>query len=140
MSRPSEPAPEEEPRGGFFLNVVPAVLYVLAVFYGGGLNDAAHGPDLRHSDKILHAAAFAGMVFVIRRALRWLSPDWPEGRVLVLSAMTSATLGGLLELYQMALPHRSAEWLDFLADAVGAAAAAALIWRANRAQRTQPAA
>jgi VanZ family protein len=136
MTTPAEPN-GAEPRGGFFLNVVPAMLYVVAVFYGGGVRGAVlPSADIRFGDKILHAAAFAGMVFVLRRALSWLSPGMSYGRVLVIAACSSASVGGLLELYQMALPHRSAEWLDFVADALGAALAAGLLWRISRPPRS----
>lgn len=132
MTTPTEPE-TVEPRGGFFLNVVPAMLYVGAVFYGGGMRGAVvRPPDVQFGDKILHAAAFAGMVFVLRRALTWLTPTWSLSRILLVSAFTSTAVGGLLELYQMALPHRSAEWLDFAADALGAALAAGLLWRVSR--------
>ncbi|MEZ4223806.1 MAG: VanZ family protein [Polyangiaceae bacterium] len=134
MSAESEPTVAPPRRGGFFLNVVPALLYVVAVFYGGGMRGSVvPTQEIRFGDKILHAIAFGAMVLVLRRAYAWLSPTWSAGRVLWLSALTSALVGGLLELYQMALPHRSAEWLDFIADALGAAlVAAALHWLTPR--------
>ena len=53
-----EPIPQ--PRGGFFLHVMPALLYVAAVFYGGS---SSVGPSVpaQHADKLVHALAFGGM-------------------------------------------------------------------------------
>ncbi|MBX3128829.1 MAG: VanZ family protein [Polyangiaceae bacterium] len=120
---PAEPSHSpDEPRGGFFLNVVPAGLYVLAVFYGGGLRGSAvPASALQLGDKALHALAFFGMQLTVYRALRYLSTTLTNERVAVLAFATASALGGLLELYQMALPHRSAEWLDWVADVAGAA-------------------
>jgi VanZ family protein len=72
------------------------------------------------SDKLGHAAAFGVYAWVIELALLELSP----GVRRLLSVLASAAAGLLLELIQSALPHRSAEVLDFLADAVGALFAA----------------
>ena len=111
---------DERPRAGFFLHVVPALLYVFAVFYGGSVGMAAPGMDFRASDKLLHAAAFAGMHLVILRAVRFELPKWPFRRQNVATLVVVSAVGGLLELYQAALPHRSAEVLDWVADTVGA--------------------
>ncbi len=44
-----------------------------------------------------------------------------------LCAGYATSIGGLLELWQALLPYRSAEWLDFVADAAGAAAASVMV-------------
>jgi VanZ family protein len=121
---------EEPPllRPGFFLHVVPAGLYVLAVFTAGSLG-AAHlpGPELVTSDKLLHALAFAGMQLVLLRALRFQFPAWSFGRQNGLTFALASGLGALLELHQLALPHRSAEFLDWVADSMGAGLCAGIL-------------
>jgi VanZ family protein len=50
-------------------------------------------------------------------------------------------LGGGLELWQMLLPYRSAEFLDFVADAVGALIAVAftaVVWQLQGARAPAP--
>lgn len=114
-----------ELRSRFGLIVLgPPALYVMAVFYAG---TARSGPDLggaRHGDKVMHALAFAGMAVVAFRALTHALPDTAVRPRALSAAAFSVAVGGLLELVQSLLPYRSAEWLDLVADAAGAALAA----------------
>ncbi|WP_437818264.1 VanZ family protein [Sorangium sp. So ce1078] len=113
----------------------PAALYTIALFYGGcadiGLPNAPEVP----LDKIAHFAAFLGLEWLFELALGEGAAA-PRRRAAV--AM-SAGVGGLLELTQAALPYRSAEWLDLLADTLGALAGAGLLmllarWRPPRSR------
>lgn len=116
-------------RPGALIHVAPALLYVGAVFYLGSVSiDPPTEMDFSWNDKVMHAIAFGGMQLTLARAFRFLWPELSVTSVAVRSGVVAALLGGLLELWQAALPHRSAEWLDFIADAVGAALAA-LFWR-----------
>jgi hypothetical protein len=114
---------EREPRrGGFFLNVVPAVLYVMAVFYGGSIKGSALPmPDFHWSDKALHALAFGGMQIAMLRAVRFAAPELSPQKHRLAALAVVVSIGGLLELYQLGLPHRSAELADWIADIIGAA-------------------
>jgi VanZ family protein len=96
---------------------VPAVVYSLAVFYGGviEIGPLPKVPGLA-VDKVGHALAFAGLAAFVGFALPTLSAR----RRLVVAASASTGVGALVELVQSALPYRSAEWLDLLADALGA--------------------
>ncbi|MGK3974131.1 VanZ family protein [Sorangium sp. So ce118] len=117
----------------------PAALYTIALFYAGcadiGLPRAPEVPF----DKITHFAAFLGLEWLLELALGETAAA-SRRRVAVAA---SAGVGGLLELVQAALPHRSAEWLDLLADALGALAGAGLLmllarWRPPRAAEAPP--
>ncbi len=71
-------------------------------------------------DKLMHAAVFGGLVVVLHLAQpRRLPP--------LLAALLSTALGGALELAQALVPYRAAEWLDVVADGVGALLAAGLL-------------
>jgi VanZ family protein len=120
-------APMTQPRGGFFLHVMPALLYVAAVFYAGSVSV---GPAVQteHGDKLIHAIAFAGMQLIVFRALRFELPEVRSKWQLLWAALISSGVGAALECYQIALRHRSAEWLDWVADTVGAAVAAAMLY------------
>jgi VanZ family protein len=116
-------------RSGFFLNVVPAMLYVVAIFYGG----SAPNPELPEvalfqADKLLHFIAFAGMQMTMLRAVRYELERLAYPRQLLLSAVLSTVVGGALELYQLMLPDRSADVLDLIADGAGAFGAAFVLW------------
>jgi VanZ family protein len=70
-------------------------------------------------DKLLHAAVFAVLAALVRRALR-LSRLAPR-RALLLAWALSAGWGLLDEFHQSFIPQREADRWDFAADAVGAA-------------------
>jgi hypothetical protein len=133
----SGPAPR---RPGFFVHVVPALLYVLAVFYGGsvGVATVTAVPFLSF-DKLLHGVAFAGMQLVVFRAVRFQLPRLELARHNLLTLCLVSAIGALLEFYQLALPHRSAELLDWVADTLGAALGAAFLQLvARRRRRRRP--
>ncbi|WP_159397089.1 VanZ family protein [Sorangium cellulosum] len=102
---------------------MPAALYTIALFYGGcadiGLPTMPEVPF----DKITHFGAFLGLEWLLELALAEAAAA-PRRRAAV---TMSAGAGGLLELAQAALPYRSAEWLDLLADSLGALAGAWLL-------------
>lgn len=116
-------------RPGAVLHVAPAILYVVAVFYLGSVSiDPLGDMTFAWKDKLLHALVFAGMQLSLARAMRF---TWQRASVLdvaVRSTVAAILCGGALELWQAALPHRSAEWLDWLADGVGAALAGVFWW------------
>lgn len=114
--------------GRFALRVLPALLYVVAVFYLGTI-PLPHLPEVTAigTDKIGHCFAFLGMVVVFMRAAAHLWPTLSDAQLRIASGFASAAAGGLLEIYQMAVPGRSADILDWAADCVGAALAALVV-------------
>ena len=114
-------SPAEEPSAW---RPLPAVIYSFAVFYGGviEIGPLPKLPGLA-IDKVGHALAFAGLAVLVAFAL----PKLPLLRRLVIAGSVSTGVGALLELVQSALPYRSAEWLDLLADAVGAVLGALVV-------------
>ena len=92
-------------------------------------------------DKVVHAVMFGALAFVAvvdltRRGRGEYAPV--SRRSLLCVAAASAATGGLIEELQMAMgAGRSGDWLDFLADAVGAAAGAWLATMALNAWRKQ---
>lgn len=113
-------------RGGFLLDVLPALLYCGVLFWAGLIPlKSLPGPDFAFADKVWHAGAFGGLAGLACRALKYF------GRTPLLAARDSAlaavALGGLLEVFQSFTPYRSADVLDFLADSTGAALAYVLL-------------
>jgi VanZ family protein len=112
--------------GRFPWRALPALLYAAGIFYGGVI-DIGPLPQVSFvaTDKLLHALAFAGLAVL---AFLGLSAGSLRRRQLIATCLSTAA-GGLLELIQTALPYRSGDWLDLLADAIGAAlGAASLGW------------
>lgn len=128
-------------RPGFYLHVVPAVLYVATIFYGGV---ARNVPDffihetLVPPDKLLHFLCFGVMQVVLYRALAFVKPDLSFLRQLVIAAVLASALGALLELVQMSVPYRDAEFMDWVADTLGAGVALAIVFAIFR-RRFMPA-
>lgn len=104
------------------LRALPALLYSIAIFYGGVI-DVGQLPDPRvvPADKLLHFAAFLGLEWLLELALLEVRYRRP------LAVALAALLGLVLEAVQAALPHRSAELWDLIADATGALAGALLL-------------
>ena len=102
--------------------VLPALLDAAAILVVGSLRTAPPGAE-HFSDKTLHCIAFAIFAWLAARALRFLRPSWPVARVLLAGFLASSALGGGLELWQGLLPYRDCEFLDFVADGIGAAIA-----------------
>ncbi|MEB2313598.1 MAG: VanZ family protein [Polyangiaceae bacterium] len=138
-----ESPPSEPPRarssssGGFFLYVVPTLLYIGAVFASGIMRGGPAFPSLGPlpRDKVAHFVAFGGMALVVLRTVRFTMGELRLRTQLAVAVAVASVLGALLELVQAALPFRDAELLDWVADTLGALAAAAFAWRALRLPR-----
>jgi VanZ family protein len=120
--------------------VWPALLDAALILVMGSLPMAPPGAE-KVSDKTLHAIAFGIFAWLASRAARFLRPAGSSANALLAGFAASVALGGGLELWQMLLPYRSAEWLDFVADAVGALLAVALTavgWQLRRAKAPVP--
>ncbi|HEU5077375.1 MAG TPA: VanZ family protein [Polyangiaceae bacterium] len=124
---------------GFTRNVLPAVVYLVALFIGGSW---PQGPEIEpvflFQDKFLHLFAFGGLQVLVWRALCHLAPGARRVRVLGLSLVLSCLAGGLLELWQGLLPSREADAYDWLADVAGAAIAAVGLRRSRAAGQESP--
>lgn len=120
-------------RRGFFLGVMPAVVYVIAIFYGGSVPAPdLPGPSFNSEDKLLHAIGFGVMQIAMLRAVRYSAPALSLRKALLVAFVLSGAVGGALEIWQMRIPGRSAELLDWVADLVGAALVALAIDRFSR--------
>jgi VanZ family protein len=106
----------------FAAHVLPALVWVVLVFIGGGLHQPPPEIDPAFPiDKLEHAAAFLILQLLAYRALSYVWPDRSRKARAWWGALASLGVGVALELYQLGLPHRSAELADAVADAAGAA-------------------
>jgi VanZ family protein len=67
-------------------------------------------------DKLGHAALFFVQALLLERAVRG---RWATARRIAVAIAVCLLLGAATELRQRSLPHRDADVLDFVADAVG---------------------
>lgn len=116
-------------RPGWSVYIIPAIIYLIAAFYFGSVNrDPVNLLDFDWKDKLMHVLVFGGMHWTHARAGGFVRPDVSYSRIAVVAFCTTTVAGGALELWQFLLPHRSADWGDLAADAVGAAIAGSLFW------------
>jgi len=82
-------------------------------------------------DKLLHAGAYGLLTVLLAQFLLCLMRD--DVRLYAISFVATVTYGGLLEILQLTIQTgRTAEWLDLLADAVGALLACVLFRHISR--------
>ena len=132
----SAPPRQRGPRPSLVWYVAPAAAYLPYIFFEGTRDEPTTPLDV--SDKTAHFVAFGLMVPLFTRALRYFWPAAPRGRLILAAAALASLAGALLEFWQSFLPFRTAEWLDWVADTVGAVAAAVLVgvgWRLFREVR-----
>ncbi len=112
-------------RRSALLSVGPVTLYVVLIFIGGSIRGG--GPPPNVSDKTMHAAAFGVMQLLFVPAVRHFRPEWPTARLASAALGATSAVGALLEFWQAFIPYRSSEFLDWVADTVGASLAALLV-------------
>jgi VanZ family protein len=72
------------------------------------------------SDKLIHAGEFGLFSVLLCRALRGHMTTWPSTRIAWLSVLTATVYGATDEFHQLFVPQRSAEFVDLVADSLGA--------------------
>jgi len=95
----------------------PASLYYAFIFY---LSSRSHDIkiDILFFDKVIHIAEFAllGLLLSFGYFMSLKSPRMVKA---VLTICSGILLGGLDEFHQYFIPHRSVEFFDVIADAIG---------------------
>jgi len=124
---------------GFGLHVLPALVYVAAIFYGGSLTSAKL-PRVQLSDKLIHLIAFAVLQVLAFRAIRFLWRRQGLKGHIVASIISTSAVGAALEIYQLFLESRSAEMLDWVADTLGALVAGGIVFLVLRGTKEAEAA
>jgi len=82
-----------------------------------------------YADKLAHATIYAVYGALLLRAL-WLSSPRLAGVIVVVPVVLYvAGFGGIDEFYQGFVPHRTPEWLDWVADMSGGLVGALIMWR-----------
>jgi hypothetical protein len=94
--------------------------FILAglIFVASG-HQAASGPDITGSDKVVHMGVFGLLATLFcRLGHGWKAAAW--------GFLVASTYGALDEWHQSFVPYRSSEVADWIADTVGAALAVIL--------------
>jgi VanZ family protein len=103
----------------FFFYWLPVLLYCLLIFIQSSFPASEHVPEFDFSDKLLHMGAYAVLGFFLYRAFSAMDNGATTVRLIAMSIFLTALYGASDEIHQYFVPSRSAELLDFAADAIG---------------------
>ena len=106
---------------------LPVAVYMAAIYYGAALK-AVPGPAANISDTVLHMAGYAGLAIVTLRATANGTRAGMTRRAMILAFVIATIHGMTVEVEQMFVPWRFAEWRDVGNDVIGAAAGLAAAW------------
>lgn len=111
-----------------YLVYVPLVLYWIILFTATSL-PAANVPSFAVSDKIKHLSAFFGLSVLLSLTLLYQDKVSLFKKYFLVVALIICSIYGLLdEIHQSFVPGRNSEFLDWVADSLGAAAGVLLVY------------
>jgi VanZ family protein len=106
---------------------LPVAVYMAAIYYGAALTKIP-GPVAGVSDTLLHMAGYAGLAVLTLRATARGQRSRITATTLA-GAFIIATVHGLtVEIEQMFIPSRFAEWRDVGNDVIGALIGLSAAW------------
>ena len=108
----------------------PPIVYMAAIFFVSAQSDPMPEVTSHVWDKLLHTTEYGLLAVLFCRALRGEGVAW-LGAALAAVLLTSA-YGATDEYHQLFVPLRSSDVTDWVADTIGAAAAAAAYTIARR--------
>lgn len=104
----------------------PLAVWALLIFTASSIHGTSLPPlDLWSADKFIHSGVFAVLALFSYRAFAHYGDVYKKGAVWIMgmSLLFSLFYGASDEMHQMFVPNRNASAFDFLADAIGIAAA-----------------
>jgi VanZ family protein len=101
---------------------LPVIIYMAAIFIVSGQSDPPMPENV--PDVSLHGLAYCGLALLLIRALS--GGQWRGVTIATLAAavVIAVLYGASDEWHQSFVPHRTPDWRDLRADAIGASAAA----------------
>ncbi len=100
----------------------------MAAIFAASSGPGAPLPPGRNLDKVLHAGAFGVLAVIAAWALTRGRLRAATGRALLVAWLIATVYGALDETHQYFVPGRQADPADLAADALGALAAAGVIY------------
>ena len=99
----------------------PAVVLMAVIFYISSqpAPEIIQREYIRFQDKWLHIVAYLILAALFARALIWEGVGW-TARAFLLAVTLSALYGATDEWHQVYVPERTADWVDWVADLLGA--------------------
>ena len=110
-----------------YLVYVPLIIYWIMLFAATSL-PAASMPSVAVSDKIKHFSAFFGLSVLLSLTLLYQDKILLFKKYFLVAALIICSLYGFVdEIHQSFVPGRNSEFLDWVADSLGAAAGVLLV-------------
>ena len=106
---------------------LPVAAWMAAIFYGAAM-PVTPAPVAGVSDTIMHIGGYAGLAVLTVRATSGARWSGVNGRAMGLALLIAVAHGACVEIEQMFVPSRFAEWRDLGNDAIGAAAGLFVVW------------
>ena len=109
-----------------FPYVVVTAGYCAIIFYLSSLEDVpVPGLDIPGMDKVMHAVLYGGLAATVWHGLRRSNETVNRGLLFAVPMIFALLYGLSDEYHQLHVPGRAFDWLDCVADGVGAAMAPA---------------
>lgn len=106
---------------------LPVVAWMAAIFYGAAL-PTTPAPVAGVSDTVLHMGAYSGLALLTLRAIARGKWSGVTPGALMLALLVAVLHGASVEVEQMFVPSRFAEWRDLGNDVIGALAGLLAAW------------
>ncbi|HUQ89681.1 MAG TPA: VanZ family protein [Vicinamibacterales bacterium] len=97
---------------------LPVAVYMAAIYWGAGVAQVP-GPAARFSDTVLHMSGYAGLALVTLRATAKARWSGVTAGAMSLAFVIAVVHGLTVEVEQMFVPTRLAEWRDVGNDVIG---------------------
>jgi VanZ family protein len=111
-----------------FLHWLPALIWVGFIFYLSSLEyPPSPGPQFALKDKFGHWGLYCVLGWLAALALR-RAHNLSLPKTFVLAILIGSAYGASDEFHQRFVPHRSCDVMDWVADTLGASAAAAAFY------------
>lgn len=110
----------------------PAILWAAIIFALSARQFApGYRPLFPHADKLQHIGVYGVLGWLVSRPLR-RSHDLSPARAALVALLIAAVYAATDEWHQSFVPTRSADALDWIADAIGAALGQLPLWYESR--------
>jgi VanZ family protein len=106
---------------------IPAIAYTALIFGVSSISGLSSPmPGFKLFDKLAHVVEFAGLALFLTVAFRGTLPEARRALTPIFVIMVGLAVGVLDEFYQLSVPGRAVEFLDWVSDTVGVVIGAGL--------------
>jgi VanZ family protein len=123
-------------RKTFIVYHLPVLIYAALIFWGSSLHSIPHKFPFELKDKFLHAGEYFVLGALLTRSLSVIMSGLTGRAFIIWIGFVGALYAASDELHQYFVPGRSCDFADWIADIVGLACGAAIIYIIGVRKRT----